>query len=115
MAKEAKTVHPYPKATALKVWLDKASKDLREELTYILGTADQMYSQWISGRRGISAEMARRIDVETRIMFANKYGLRTDKTPPPVLQGDICVACSKCAYFREHPEVVKRGTDSDLV
>ena len=109
MAKGSTSVPPYTKATALKTWLDKASTVMRNDLTAWLETTDQMYSQWVSGRRGVSAEMAGRIDNGTRFISTRLNG------PAPVLRGDVCAACSKCHYFLQHPDVVKRGKGSDLV
>ena len=108
MAKNRKTVPKYKKADAIATWLDKSSTRLREALTHMIGVADQMYWQWTSGRRGISAETAGKIDTATR------YLAKHHEAPAPVLRGDICSACEKCHYFQEHPDIVARKKESDL-
>jgi hypothetical protein len=108
VAKILKTVPKYKKAEAIAIWLDASSTRLREALTDMIGVADQMYWQWTSGRRGISAETAGKIDTATRYLAKNRGA------PKPVLRGDICTACEKCHYFQEHPEVVARNKEDDL-
>ena len=109
MAKILKTKPKYKKADAIATWLETAATGLRELLTHRLGVADQMYWQWTSGRRGISAETAGKIDKHTRTLFDSVPG-----APKPVLAGEICEACSKCRYYNQHPEIIQRMIDSDL-
>ena len=100
----------YPKADALKNWLSLASKEMKEDLAKFVGTSTNMYTQWVTGRRAISADMALRLaaaSVHVKNGYYDSPQGRID-APEPLLNGDLCEACKQCPYFTQHPDIIKR-------
>lgn len=92
----------YPPCPKLAGWLKKAKTDMRARLAFLARTSDAMYRQWVPGRRGVSADMAGRIEDATR-----QIKIENPAAPEPVLRGDLCEACRRCPYFNAVPKAAK--------
>lgn len=79
-----------------KKWLDKATPLMRLHLAMLAGTSRQMFRQWASGRRALSAEMAGEVSKASLFLSDNN-----PKVPEPLTRGDLCDACAKCEHFLE--------------
>lgn len=87
----------YPLTPALREWLDNAPKNMAQLLADAAHTSTAMFSQWIHGGRGISAEKA------GEIVDAMKHLAKDHKTAPkPLTRGDLCDTCRRCEYFLKH-------------
>lgn len=82
---------PLPK---LQKWLDEGSQFI-EILSTLAQTSGNMYRQWVTGRRGISASKAGAIEAAME-MISHTH----DNAPEPLTRGDLCEACQACSYFK---------------
>ena len=96
MARPKKTIKPkYPPCPTLRDWLYQASPTMAKQLAYLAQTSITMFRQWVTGRRGVSADTAGRLE-----LASGEMALRDVNAPPPLLRGDLCEACRNCNYYQ---------------
>lgn len=84
----------YPPIKALKNWISTSTPAFRAMLCDLSKTSDNMLTQWMSGRRAMSAEKAGLVanaSKEIKKQFI--------EAPVALTRGDLCEACKKCEYF----------------
>lgn len=102
----------YPPSPALGVWLTRASKEMRDRLFEISSRSEDMFRQWVTGRRAPSAASAGDVEACTK-QIADEF---TD-APPPLRRGDLCEACRNCEYYQAIaalPDVTDEDSNIDL-
>jgi len=89
-----KTHPPLPR---LERWLDALPRDLQKSLADLAGTTENMFRQWITGRRKMSASCAGRLEDAMSKLKSDHPDI-----PEPMTRGDLCDVCKKCRYYEMH-------------
>ncbi len=98
----------YPPLPKLKKWIEGVTPAIAKRLAEIADTSDSMFRQWIPGRRGISADMAGRLEAAMRLIKS-----KNPEVPDPLTRGDLCEACRECPYFQEGQAKKKKEKKTD--